>query len=452
VHRRSSLSWLPLGFVLFACNGEDPTDVGAGGTGPSFGGSTQETSVTTTGGSAVGSGGQSSSANTTVAGTSAKGGNGPSVGGTRSTTGGTPSVGGVANQGGTSSVGGVASTGATTSRGGTTSTGATTSRGGTTSTGGTTSRGGTTSTGGTTSGGTCSVAPVNPKATQQVKNLLCYLYSIYGKNVLSGQQETSWSNPANDISWYATNGMKTPAILGGDFLYPSGTTTRAIAYWNAGGLTMIRYHMGAPPLSDTYENSKGSANIGNVLTNGTAENTSFKSKLDYVATELKKLEDANVPVIWAPFHEFQPNGWFWWSKGTSAQFNELWKYMFDYLTNTKGINNLLWLAPSSGTPTNGWFPNKSYYDIAGPDTYDKGVPFASMYATTRSIVGSTVPIPLHETGYVPDPATMFPSTAPWLLFNIWAGYQTGGYSSLAQIKKTYEDAHTITRDELPNLK
>ncbi|MGC4068623.1 MAG: hypothetical protein QM784_29030 [Polyangiaceae bacterium] len=75
-----------------------------------------------------------------------------------------------------------------------------------------------------------------------------------------------------------------------------------------------------------------------------------------------------------------------------------------------------------------------------------------MFATTRSIVGATVPIPLHETGYVPDPATMFPSTAPWLLFNIWAGYQTGGYSTLAQIKKTYEDSHTITRDELPNLK
>ncbi|MGC4068624.1 MAG: glycosyl hydrolase [Polyangiaceae bacterium] len=241
--------------------------------------------------------------------------------------------------------------------------GGATSRGGTSSKGGTTSRGGTSSTGGTSSGGTCSVTPVNPKATQQVKNVLCYLYGIYGKNVLSGQQETSWSNPANDISWYATNGMKYPAILGGDFLYPSGTTTRAIAYWNAGGLTMIRYHMGAPPLSDTYENSKGSANIANVLTSGTAENTSFKSKLDYVATELKKLKDANVPVIWAPFHEFQPNGWFWWSKGTPAQFNELWKYMFDYLTNTQGINNVLWLAPSSGTPTNGWFPNKSYYDL-----------------------------------------------------------------------------------------
>jgi hypothetical protein len=120
----------------------------------------------------------------------------------------------------------------------------------------------------------CNVSPVNPNATKQAKNLLCYMYSQYGNHVLSGQQETSWSNPEGDIRWYTNNGMKPPAIMGGDYLYLDGTSTRAIAYWNAGGITMIRYHMGAPPNSDTYENSKGSTNIDNVLKEGTAENTS----------------------------------------------------------------------------------------------------------------------------------------------------------------------------------
>ena len=109
--------------------------------------------------------------------------------------------------------------------------------------------GGTAGSGAAGAGGstTCSVSPVNPNATPQARKLLCYLYSLYGKNVLSGQQETSWSNPANDVNWYNTNVGKYPAILGGDYLYPSGTTSRAQAYWNAGGITMIRYHMGAPP-------------------------------------------------------------------------------------------------------------------------------------------------------------------------------------------------------------
>jgi hypothetical protein len=299
----------------------------------------------------------------------------------------------------------------------------------------------------------CSVAPANPNATRQARNLLCYLHSQYRNHVLSGQQETSWSNPEGDISWYTSNGMKAPAIMGGDFLYPNGTTARAIAYWNAGGIPMIRFHMGAPLSPDTYENSKGSANLDNVLREGSDENKSFKEKLDYAAGELKKLQDANVAVLWAPFHEVQPNGWFWWSKGSGSQFVALWKYMFDYFTGTKKLNNLVWLMPFSGTPSAAYYPGKDYLDLAGPDTYATDQPFVGMYATARNVIGPTLPIPLHETGLIPNPANMFPSAAPWVLFNIWATYQNDGmHNTLANIKSVYADSHTVTRDELPNLR
>lgn len=311
--------------------------------------------------------------------------------------------------------------------------------------------GGLQGTGGSSETTSCGVTPVTPNATQQAQNLLCYLYSIYGSKVLSGQQETSWSNPEGDISWYVSNVGKSPAVLGGDYLYPDGTSDRAIAYWKAGGISMIRYHMGAPPNSDTYENSKGSANIDNVLRSGTAENQSFNSKLDYVATELKKLADADVAVLWAPFHEYQPNGWFWWSKGSASQFKQLWDYMFDYLTATKGLDNLVWLAPSSGTLDAAWFPGNEHVDIAGPDTYATDPPFSQMYSQAKAIVGSTMPIPLHETGVVPQPSTMFPSAAPWVLWSIWAGYQTS-HNSLGDIQSAYSSDYTLTRDEVPNLK
>jgi len=278
------------------------------------------------------------------------------------------------------------------------------------------------------------------------------VYSQYKNHVLSGQQETSWSNPAGDIGWYTSNGMKAPAILGGDYLYPDGTTDRAIAYWKAGGITMIRYHMGAPPLADTYDNSKGSTNIDNVLKSGTAENDSFKSKLDYVATELGKLQTQNVPVLWAPFHEVQPAGWFWWAKGSGPQFIALWKYMYDYLTATKKLNNLVWLMPFSGGPTNAYYPGKSYLDLSGPDTYAEDQPFTAMFNSAKGVIGDAVPIPLHETGRIPTPSAMFPSAAPWVLFNIWAGYQSDGtHNTTANIKSVYEDPHTVTRDEVPDL-
>lgn len=292
---------------------------------------------------------------------------------------------------------------------------------------------------------------MNPNATPQARKLLCYLYSLYGNHVLSGQQETSWSNPANDINWYVTNIGKYPAILGGDYLYPSGTSTRAIAYWNAGGITMIRYHMGAPPNADSYESSMGNANINNVLASGTNENRSFITKLDYAAAEIKKLQDANVAVIWAPFHETQANGWFWWAKGTGSQFVQLWVYMFNYFTRTKGLNNIVWLMPFSGSPNSAYYPGKQYVDLSGPDTYSTSPPFASNFNSARNVVGTTMPIPLHETGTIPNPATMFPSAAPWVLFNVWAGYQINN-NSRANVQTTYNSTYTITRDEIPNLR
>jgi hypothetical protein len=299
--------------------------------------------------------------------------------------------------------------------------------------------------------GPCNDVPVNPNATVQAKNLLRYLCSQFGNHVLSGQQETSWSNPANDINYYMTNVGKAPAILGGDYLYPNGTSTRAIAYWNAGGIPMIRYHMGAPPSADSYQNAMGSANLNNVVTAGTAENTSFNAKLDFAAGEIKKLQDANVPVLWAPFHEVQAGGWFWWSKGTGAQYTALWKYMFKYLTTTKGLNNILWLLPFSGAPNAAYYPGKEFVDIAGPDTYSQNQPFVSTYNTARTVVGTSIPMVLHETGVIPQPATMFPTAAPWLLFNVWAGFETSS-NTVTTIKNAYASPFTVTRDEIPSLK
>ncbi len=320
--------------------------------------------------------------------------------------------------------------------------------------------GGSSGAAGSTSSG-CSVAPVDPNATAPAKKLLCYLYSQYKNHVLSGQQETSWSSPVSDIDFYQTNTGKYPAILGGDFLYTSttpssqGTTTsRAQAYWEAGGIPMFRYHMGAPPNADSYANSMldySSTQCNNVVTSGTSENTSYKSKLDYVAGNLLTLQNAGVAVIFALFHETQPSGWFWWSKCSSSQFLALYKYSYDYLVNTKGIHNIVRLMPFSGSPNTGFYPGKAQVDLAGPDTYATNPPFGSTYTATANFVGSTTPIPLHETGTIPQPSTMFPSAAPWLLWNVWAGYETSS-NSVADIKSAYASEYTVTRDELPSFK
>ncbi len=431
--------------------------VALSGCGGSSDGSASETGGSTQGGTGGGSAGSGGSPVSTGG---ASGTGGARTGGsTGISSGGAPatSTGGSASTGGMTATGGVTATGGTQGQGGAGKGGATGGAG----TAGRMGTGGVSGTGGAASGGSsgaCNVTPVDPAATAQVKSLLCYLNSINGNHVLSGQQETSWSNPAGDISYYSTNIGKYPAILGGDYLYPSGTTSRALAYWQAGGLTMMRYHMGAPPLADTYPNSEMSTNYANVLTTGTAENTALLSKLDYLARELKTLQDGNAAVILALFHEVQPNGWFWWAKGTGDQFKQLWQLAFNYLTKTKGIHNVIWLCPFSGSPSAAYFPGKDWVDLSGPDEYANAnsQPFTSNYTAARTAVGNSIPMPLHETGAVPQPASMFPSTAPWLLWNIWCTYENAAqngvtYNTVASLKMAYSSSYTITRDLLPKF-
>ena len=435
------------------------------------GGSTATPTSTPTGGSTV------TPTTTPTGGSSVTPTGGRGGGGVTTTpTGGATVTGGSSVTGGTNPTGGSSVTGGTTTSGGTTATGGRGGRGGgggggTTSTGGTTASGGTTSTGGTPPTGgvsACGVNPVTPNATQQTKNALCYLYSIYGNHVLSGQQEANWNDNPTDISSYAGQGMKTPAVHGTDFAYHSSagctgvniSTTHAIAHWNAGGLVMYRYHSGMPVsgttcMNDCYtgtncsESTPGSGFFTNIITAGTAENTSWNGRLDYMTVQFKAMAAANMPVILALFHETQSNGWFWWSKGTGAQLIALWKYTFNYLTATKGNTNIIWLMPYSGAPTSAYWPGPTMVDISGGDTYGTNPPFTSLYSSCKGVMGSTMPIALHECGTAPNPGTMFPTAAPWVLFSVWAGYENNQWASL---KTIYADSHTITRDLIPSLK
>jgi hypothetical protein len=318
-------------------------------------------------------------------------------------------------------------------------------------------------------GSDCGISPVDPQATPQARKLLCYLYSIYGNHVMSGQQETSWdTGGGTDTTYINTTTGHYPAVLGQDFLYapdtngggaesmgstpaPTTTTSRAVAWWGAGGISEICYHMGAPGLSDSYDNAKTAVPTGlaSVLTVGSAAYTSFVSKLDYAAAELLYLQSHDVAVIWRPFHE-AGGTWFWWSMGTGAQFVQLWEFEFNYFTQTKGIHNVVWLLAWDGSPSAAFDPGPTYRDIAGPDTYATNQPFTSNFDAAKAIVGASVPLALHETGTIPQPSNMFPNTAPWILFNVWAGYEQSA-NTPATLTSAYTSTYTINRDTLPNL-
>ena len=366
--------------------------------------------------------------------------------------GGTGSGGASAGRGGTNSAG-TSSGGASTGRGGTNSAG-TSSGGASAGRGGAGGGSGAAGGSGGSSAGNCGLAPINAKASTQARNLLCYLRKQYGNHVLTGQQESAISSSVEtDITFIHDSTGKYPAIRGGDLTWP-GTADRALAWWQAGGIPLLRYSMGAPNGPDTYANAQGTITpFNSVYSTGSQANVAFTSRLDSAAAQLAALQAQGVAVLWLPFYDVSLRS-FWWDKGSGAEFVTLWAYTYTYLTTTKGLNNLIWVYGTAGSaPNASYFPGAGNVDLAGADTFLSDSPFAQSYSANAAIVGNSMPLALYETLLIPDPATMFTSptpAAPWLLFN-WTAGRSQASGALASVQTAFGSSYAITRDQLPNL-
>jgi hypothetical protein len=302
----------------------------------------------------------------------------------------------------------------------------------------------------------CNVSPVDPNATTQAKKLLCYIYSQYGNHIISGQQESTWvGGPDYEMNYIYNNTGKYPAIRGLDMGDSPDFGARALAWWNSGGIPMVSYHMGSPAQTvDGYAGSQLTANINAALTPGTADYGRLTQRLDGWAAQLKIIQNGNGAIILRPWHEASGT-WFWWSKEGASQYNRLWIFTFNYLVNTKGIHNLVWLHPFDGQPSSSWYPGKSYVDIGGADAYagDNG-PLTSMFNSAKGVYGSTMPIALHENGPIPDPDQLQSAGAHWVLFNTWHStwITNTSLNPISLLQKVYTSSYVVTRDEVPNLK
>lgn len=224
--------------------------------------------------------------------------------------------------------------------------------------------------------------PVNPNADANAKALLKYLGSIYGKNILSGQQDQA------SLDWVTTNVGKTPAILGVDLMdYTESRISRgasstdvdkAIAFAAKGGIINFVWHWGAPVgLYDTAEQPWYSGfytaatdfNLTTALKDTTNANYTLLIKdIDSIAAQLKKLESAGVPVLFRPLHEAEGK-WFWWGAQGPEPAKKLWGIVYDRITNYHKINNLLWVWNSVAAD---WYPGSATVDVVSADTYTQG--------------------------------------------------------------------------------
>ncbi len=222
--------------------------------------------------------------------------------------------------------------------------------------------------------------PANSKTNAKARAILNYLEKLPAqtdKRLVSGQFADA--GPTAKLAMCAEVHDKTghwPAMIGLDYadFAKGGLETKivnrvAIEYARQGGLVTISAHLYNPA------NPKGGGlrdqgvDLKRILAPGNEAHDRWMKELDIMAAGLTELQDADVVVLWRPFHEMN-GGWFWWGAKEPETFIRVWRQMFDYFTKTKGLNNLLWVySPNHGDKTADYYAGDHYVDIVGLDAY-----------------------------------------------------------------------------------
>ena len=294
----------------------------------------------------------------------------------------------------------------------------------------------------------------NPKASAQAQSLYNFLCDTYGKNVISGQQESTWMGSEDyEFNIIKNASGKYPALRGLDYMGDdfSGCNRRAKKWYDMGGIVTICWHCGSNFSGSHTEAMNTDLNWNAALTEGTAEYNTLIAGMDKGAKALKELQEAGIPVVWRPFHEFDGK-WFWWGKGGAENFKKLWRIMYDRYTNYWGLDNLIWSLGYCGDVNSGWYPGDEYVDIIGADTYVNHTDsLVQMYNKTAGV--SNKPVCLHENGPIPDPAKMKSDGAKWLWFMTWhtSFIDSNPINTSSYLSYVYNSDYLLTLDELPDI-
>ncbi len=345
----------------------------------------------------------------------------------------------------------------------------------------------------------------DPNATAETRSLMNYLTSVYGTNVISGQQEIYGGGHDDDPDQYEkefeyiyeTTG-EYPAIRGFDFMnynplygWDDGTTERVIEWVNdRGGIATACWHINIPSDFDSYVVGEAvdwtectyalnsSFDVNNVTIEGTKEKAYVDLAIECLAEQFQMLQDANVPIIFRLFHEAEGNGgldgngsWFWWSQDGVEAYKNLWMYVHDELMYTYGLHNIIWeenLYAWSDESAE-WYIGDDYVDIVGFDKYDTeynrhdGLTYgpnedadSSVFYSLVDYVDGKKMVSMPENSTIPSLSNIQTEEAWWLYFCTW--YDNGqdnfisgsNYQNTDTLIEMYQSDVCITLSELPD--
>lgn len=353
----------------------------------------------------------------------------------------------------------------------------------------------------------CSVNLANKNVTKETKELYCFLSKLAASDsIMLGHQDAL----AYGHGWYKENGRSDVKRITGD--YP------AVVGWELGHLELgAAYNLDSVYFSDMQSYIKETYKRGgittcswhgdNIVTGNDAwdcgQNTVVKSILpngenhekylvwlDRLAVFFNSLKDDEgkaIPVVFRPYHE-NTGDWFWWcaEQCTPDEYKQLWIMTFDYLTNIKNVNNLIYAYSPASLKDELYFleryPGDEYVDVIGFDTYvhgndakaleeytismQKSLDVVTKYAQAHNkvaVIGETGMEGIPETTYFTE--TVYPMVTvydiAWVLFwrNSWEGDKPNhhylpfeGHTSAPDFKEFADKPEILLNNDLKKIK
>lgn len=291
----------------------------------------------------------------------------------------------------------------------------------------------------------------------EAEALLQYLKEIEGEKTLSGTTaNVNWN--INEAKWVYKHTGKWPALNFFDFIHLPFSPANWIDYSNVtevvnwhrnGGIVGCMWHWNMPT-NDGQDwtctpgsgEKQTSFDVRKIFDTESTEYKQMMNDIDKVASTLKKLNQRKIPVLWRPLHE-AGGMWFWWGLDANAC-NELWRVMYDRLTNYHGLNNLIWVWTSAAAWNRPysegykWYPGDEYVDIVGIDIYNNNSA-SNIFSTCYKMLRKKSPdklIALTECGNLAPIGQQWKAGARWLFFAPWYDYERTNNISSEAFKST----------------
>lgn len=308
-------------------------------------------------------------------------------------------------------------------------------------------------------------AQVNRLGAAGRQTVLRYLNGISGNKTVVGVVNKNNMTPTSDTDRITAITGQASSFWGADFGFTkdaigarSMIVSEAVKQWNAGAIVGLMYHACPPTLEEpcNLDDIVGSAQAhltdvqwNEIVSPGTPLYDTWIERLDGLSVYFQELRAAGVVVLFRPFHEMNQCA-FWWgchdgSNGTA----KLYRITYDYLMNTKGLDNIVWVWSVQDFPTlavdvDKYNPGVSYFDIAALDFYgDDGYTPEKYQTMLRVAVGK--PIAIGECKNMPTPDVLI-AQSHWVYAALWPDFIDQNRAPLAALFKA---ANVVTLSQMP---